>query len=514
MAGGRLLLLLVGLVALLTGCAPPLSQREARATAEAGGCWPLGVDQPITPLPASAVPTVVAYVACTPLPGTPTATVRPTLTPTAVPPPTPPPAFAKGGLATLGQAPGTATLRSRAVHTPALALHPRDGRAVVAWLSWGAGLDAYAGDVWVRVQGKNGDWTVAQTANTSPVKSSLGGLGITWTISDELIVAYGDGGWEGSAALWTATSRDGGETWGASERLGQGQIDDLASDAAGQLHAVVLEGAEVVSGRLRYGVRAAGGGTWRWSSVGPGAAYNARLALLPLPGGGLRRFILAADATDSTRLTLWSSDDGERWSGRAMPLGRYLAQEHPTATDLLAVPRPGSEGLVAVAWSQPNGPGDVAGGVFATLSLDGGVTWGAEERIAQHRSDGSFGDGNGGQIGGFEPSLGYDAGTDRLAVSWVEDDLNRAEGRAASSTDRVVRTLLAARELTMEATTWRFAVTPEGDGDAPPQLTPWGVRGWLAAGGRWLVAVDERNRVAQVQASPLQLAALLAQGGP
>lgn len=512
----RLLLLLVLVLGLLGGCTAPLSQGEARATAEAGGCWPLGLDQPLTPVPRPAVPTVVAYPACTPLPGTPTATVRPTLTPSPAPAPTPPPAFATGGLETLGQLPGTATLRSRAIHTPVLALQPRDGRVAVGWLAWGGGLDAYQGDVWVRVQGQSGDWLTAQTANTGPVKASLGGLGLTWTISDELVVAYGDGGWEGSAALWSVTSRDGGETWGAPERLGQGQIDDLTSDAQGQLHAVVIEGSEVVSGRLRYGVRAAGGGVWRWSSVGPEAAYNARLALLPLPGGGLRRFVLVSDAADSTRLTLWTSDDGERWSSRPMPLGRSLAQEHPTATDLLALPRAGSDGLVAVAWSQPNGPGPVAGGVFATLSTDGGQTWGDEEIIAQHRADGSFGDGNGGLVGGFEPSLGYDPGTERLAVSWVEDDLSRAAGRAASSTDRVVRTLLAARELTPSVTTWRFAVRPagEGEGDAPPQLTPHGVRGWLAAGGRWLLAVDERNRLAQVQASPLQLAALLTQGGP
>lgn len=50
-------------------------------------------------------------------------------------------------------------------------------------------------------------------------------------------------------------------------------------------------------------------------------------------------------------------------------------------------------------------------------------------------------------MGGFEPSLAYSRELDQLAVSWVEDDLKQA-GRSASSSNRIVRTRLAARQLT------------------------------------------------------------------
>ena len=89
------------MLAILAGCMPPLTGDQARATAVAGGCWPYGYHQPVTPapreLPRAGTPTphpyatVVAYPGCTPLPQTPTATVRPTLVPTPAPRPTPPP---------------------------------------------------------------------------------------------------------------------------------------------------------------------------------------------------------------------------------------------------------------------------------------------------------------------------------------------------------------------------------------------------------------------------------------
>ncbi|HEU4328910.1 MAG TPA: sialidase family protein [Roseiflexaceae bacterium] len=527
----HLALLVLALGLCLGGCGLPLTQAEARATAVAGGCWPLGIPQPATPLPvptsAAVTPavapaaTIAAYPACTPLPGQPTPTPRPTVVPTERPVPSPPPPPAAGA-ATLGQQPGYVTVRSRQVHTPALAVRPEDGRAAVAWISWGGGLDAYAGDVWVRAQGPAGDWYAAQTLNAGPVKSFFGGLGATWTVSDTLVVGYGDGGQDGATRLWLTRSADGGQSWDTPSLLGQGQLSDLASDAQARLHAVILapgpgvEAGSTVVGHLRYGMQLAPDAPWQWSEVPAGLSYNARLALLPLPGGGLRRLILANDALDTTRLTLWSSDDGTSWRATPMPLRRFLPVEHPTATDLLAAVRADGSGLVVAAWSQPNGPGPVAGGVFAAVSLDGGATFGPEERIAQHRSDGSFGDERGGSIGAFEPALLYEARSDRVVVSYVEDDLGRVSVRAASSTDRVVRSRLAVRDLAVEGTDWLFARTPDGPDDSAPALTTWGVRGWLLgeAGHAWLVQVDERQQGARVEAAPFALASLAAPGAP
>lgn len=519
-----LISILSSMTLLLTACAPPLTLPAARATALAGGCWPFGADQPPTPTQAARVrpgtptpspqPTVRAYPACTPLPGTPTATLRPTATARPRVLPTPPPARLAGGVVELGQQPGTATVRSRQVHTPALAIRPQDGRAAVAWYVWGAQVEAsYAGDLWVRVQDRQGRWAAAQTLNAAPIGGFLGGLGITWTVSETLAVLYGAGGQGGDWGVRLSERRDGDTAWTTTLVAPQGQAEALTSDAAGTLHALLLVGPGGVVGQARYGTRVVGG-AWVWHDLPHTVGYNGQLALLPQAGGGLRRFVLlnAAEETPPTGapLTLYWSDDGVVWQTRAVALGRYLAQEHPTATSLVAAQRPDGTGVVAMAWSQPNGPGAVAGGVFATVSLDGGQHWGDEERIAQHRADGSFGDAGGGQIGGFEPSLAYDRATDHLAVSWVEDDLSRTAARTTSTTNRVVRTLLATRALTPDAP-WRFAVTPTGAADAPPQLTAWGVRGhlWGSADGRWawLTQVNERNRQARVGAQPLLLRA-------
>ena len=153
------------------------------------------------------------------------------------------------------------------------------------------------------------------------------------------------------------------------------------------------------------------------------------------------------------------------------------------------------------------------------MSLDGAASWGAVETIAQHRADARFTDDptDPAYLGGFEPALAYDAGTDRLAVSWIEDDLSRRDARDVSRSNRSVRTLLAARDLVPGAA-WEFAVTPSGAPDAPPQLTEWGQRGALrgSADGRWqwMTIIDERNLQARIFAQPVSLTAVLAQGVP
>jgi len=153
------------------------------------------------------------------------------------------------------------------------------------------------------------------------------------------------------------------------------------------------------------------------------------------------------------------------------------------------------------------------------VSLDGAASWGAVETIAQHRADARFTDDptDPAYLGGFEPALAYDAGTDRLAVSWIEDDLSRRDARDVSRSNRSVRTLLAARDLVPGAA-WEFAVTPSGAPDAPPQLTEWGQRGALrgSADGRWqwMTIIDERNLQARIFAQPVSLTAVLAQGVP
>ncbi len=523
---------------LLSACMPPLTAEQARATAVAGGCWPYGYDQPITPAPAEPVragtptpspqPTVVAYPACTPLPNTPTATIRPTRVPTPAPRPTPPPPALKGGREVIGQQPGSATPWARSTRTPSLAIRPQDGRAAVAWLSWGGGPDVYAGDVWVRVQGESGRWMDSQTLNRAPVKSFFGGLGATWTVSDTIAVAYGRGEFDGDTRIYVAASSDAGASWGAPETTGlRGRVVSLKSDSTGTLYLLALvDGSS--DGQTGYPVlaRRAPGGAWKVSShIVQHRYYSGDLALIEPVGQAPQVFAILTDAsgvpgTPRSAVTLAASrNGGETWQARDLYDTNQVSAGMVVATSVTAGQRPDGSIVVAAAWSQTPGPGPVAGAVQARVSLDGGASWGTVETIAQHDAQARFTDDqtDPAYLGGFEPALAYDAGTDRLAASWIEDDLSRRDARDASSSNRSVRTLLAARNLVPGAS-WEFAVTPSGAPDAPPQLTEWGQRGalWGSSDGRWqwITIIDERNLQARILAQPVSLTAVLAQGTP
>lgn len=529
----RLLMLLPFL--LLYGCMPSLTADQARATAVASGCWPYGYDQPLTPVPAEPVragtpapspqPTVVAYPACTPQPGIPTATVRPTRIPTPPPRPTPPPPALTDGREIIGQHPGYATPWARSTRTPSLAIRPQDGRAVVAWLAWGGGPDADAGDVWVRAQGESGRWMNSQTLNRAPVKRFFGGLGATWTVSDTIAVAYGGGAFKGDTRIYVAVSHDAGASWGVPETTGlRGRVISLKSDAAGTLYLLVLVDGPA-DGQYGYPVlaRRAIGGEWIVSArIASGLQYSGDLAILEPAGQAPHLYAILTDwdraggRFPSTVTLAVSTDGGAAWAVRPLNDVAQVREEAIVATSVTAAQRPDGSILVAAAWSQTPGPGPAAGAVQARVSLDGGASWGAVETIAQHEAQARFTDDptDPAYLGGFEPALAYDAGSDCLAASWVEDDLSRRDDRDASSSNRSVRTLLAARTLVPGAS-WQFAVTPGGVPDAPPQLTGWGLRGalWGSADGRWqwLTIVDERNLQARILAQPVSLTAVLAQ---
>lgn len=519
------------LALLLAGCALPPTPEQARATAQAGGCWPYGADQPAptTPIAGTPQPTATAFPACTPQPGTPTATVRPTHVPTPPPLPTAPPALLAGGRATLGQQPGTATPWARATRSPALAVRAHDGRAAAAWLVWGAGPDQYAADLWVRVQSPQGGWGMGQTLNPTPIKSFFGGLAISWAPSDTLAVAYGMGNWAGDTRIFLASSADNGASWAPPENTGlRGRVLGLKSDAQGGLYLLALaDGPAEGGGQYGYASlawRAPGEGWQIARRIVGGIQYSGELALLEPPGRAPQLYAIFTNG-DSMRgvfpsvVTLaGSADGGQHWDTTRLNTSKQASAGAVIATSVTAALRADGSVLVAGAWSHIPGPGPAAGAVQANLSLDGGRSWGGVETIAQHRADARFTDDpvDPALVGGFEPSLAYDAATDRLAAAWVEDDLSRRDARDVSSSNRSVRTLLAARALGAEGR-WQFAITPNEAADIPPQLAGWGQRGalWADAGGRWhwLTIIDERNFQARVSAQPLALAALLAQSG-
>lgn len=481
----------------LTACAAPLTTGQARATAVVSGCWPYSVHQPDTPEPPPTVrpgmpipsprPTVVAYAECTPQPGTPTATVRPTRTPKPIPPPTPPAAPPLSGSHEIGQPPGKNTnLR--------LAIQP-DGRAAVAWMNWGwappeNGPD---GQVFVRVQGTSGSWGMAQTLTRQPVNGGVGGVGIAATLSGTLVVAWGDG----QGSIWTAESRDLGESWSQPAQIGTFafQVIVLEGDALGGLHLLALT---PDPHQLRYAYRAPAGVAWTASDPPfSGEHFGGELAVLNRADGGVRRFVVARLGGT---VSLARSDNGRTWTPIPLELGRFMSEPNPDKVSVMAASRPAGD-LVAVAWSQYS-----AGGVFMQFSTDGGLTWGREERVAQHQRDGSCyaGESGEGLPCGYWPSMAYDAASDSLAIGWVEIVRNRLPDR---------RMVLAARLLSETDGGWRFVIAPDEGANEPPVLSPWGWQGTLygTAAGRyaWLILIDMRNEQNRVEARQIELPALL-----
>lgn len=516
------------LLVLLCGCQAPLTEGAARATAIVGGCWPYGVQQPL-PTPtvagvvtptvlagtptATSVPTAAIYPTCTPVPGTPTLTPLPPPTRTPIPARTPQVPAAIGGPQEIGDPAGFVTAWGRMIWNPVLAAHPRAPIAAIAWISYGSTTAEIDGQVWVRVQQPSGSWSPAQTVNLDPVATFYGGAGIAFTPDGSLHVIYGGGGngEDGDDQIFLVTSTDLGSTWSQPEAVPwRGSVRSLTSDSAGGLH-LLLVMPERDGGDAAYAYRAPGAATWQVQEyLGGMRQVSGWLSLLERPDGTIRRFVLlnSRDDHEFAHMTVLWSDDGQRWERQALETDRYLSGEQMVATSLLVAPR--GAGLIAAAWSQPPGPGHARGGAYAVISTDGGATWSREEVIAQHEADGRLFDDDGrGLPGGFEPALVYDAATDLLVVSWVEEDIARRGEQYGAH----MRTLLAARALDA-AGTWRYAITPDRDPEqTPPVLASWGWRGalWGRSDGRahWLLMVTEANDQHRIVVRPLRLTALV-----
>jgi hypothetical protein len=543
------LLLLPALALLLSGCGE-ISPVMARQTAITGGCWPDGIYQPVTPtINATAAlsetmvqPTnVLVYPPCTPLPGTPSRTASPTRTATLIPQPTAQALVnVLQGAAEIGDQPGYASART-------MALSPDGSVIAVGYISWGANRldDSSDGRVWTRVRSPKGIWTPLQTLNISPVKKFFGGVALAIDAQGTVYGVFGAGGINGDSGLYLVESHDYGLSWSQPQPVGvdgaappvaeqaatatplptvttgpsqpsptarppstdytaegmDGGALALRVDAHGGLHLLYLSSAGGY--HVGYSYRAPSGSWQRYERFQGGEQYGAQMDVVSLPDGTVQRFVLVKDGGNGAHITLYRSEDGQNWQGKQMETRRFLNSETVIATSVVTVPR-GESALVAVAWSQY-----AAGGVFAQISLDGGESWSREEQIAQHQSGGNLFDGDGkGLLAGFEPSLAYDAVSDRLVASWVELDLGPRP--------ILGRTLLSMRPLTPNTSAsdapWLYAITPESD-DSPPQLSSMGLRGALfgSADGRahWLLTLDERNEEFRVEARPVNITGLL-----
>ncbi len=526
-----LIWLILSLAGLLSGCNTRVTAVQARATATITGCWPYGVKQPqptptvavlptVTTVPGgmpttTSAPATVIYPTCTPAPGTPTLMPVPTHLPTPIPVRTPQVPAAIGGPQEIGDPPGMVSTWGRFTRSPVLAFHPQRRTVVVAFLAFGATNDPYNGDVFVRVQQPSGVWNELQSVNTAPVKSFYGGLGLTVTPDGVIHLVYGGGDNDGDSNLYLVDSHDDGLTWSLPRAIADldGRVVSLVGDAQGGLHLLVVQPASE-GDAAAYAQLPAGAASWQITKHILGMRQlTGELQLLPRPNGGVRRYALvnSRDDHDVPHVMLLWSDDGVSWQQRAMELNQYYPDEQPIPVSLLVAQR--GPGLLAVAWGQTPGPGHARSGAFMQISTDGGVTWSREEIIAMHTSDGEISMNGGMTMGGFEPALVYDATTDMVIASWVEDDFSK---RTPDLRGSHIRTVVSGRSLTPQGT-WRYAVTPDtAETMQPPVLAGWGNRGalWGTADGRthWLVTVDERNEQHRVTAQPIRLTAIFDAG--
>ena len=538
------------LAGLLGACQAPLAVEQQRATAVSGGCWPYGYDQPLpnrtpyvrygtaTPSP-TPLPTAVPYPACTPAPLTPTVTPKPTATLTPRPPRTPVPASVVGGPIEIGS-------QSGYVGASTLALHPMRHTVAVAWFANGSTFDdSRDGQVWVKVERADHTWSPLQTVNTGYLgKAGYGGLAMAVGYDGAVYLVYGVGGGDDHRVLM-AESHDDGMTWSMPAALDSidadaappeatatatatpqhsptvdpaatptlepdddatsvsgdaqnGAVVALAADPNGGLH-LLYRLRSIAGTQIGYAYRAPNESFWRVSSPGGGTQHHGALGLLAQPDGRVKRFV--ALQTDNA-ITLSSSLDGVAWDRVSLPVGQYLASEEIFTMTMVVAPR--GPGLVAVTWGQY-----ARGGVFAAVSLDGGVTWSEEERIAQHNANGAAfeSQGGGSKRSGFDPWVVYDATTDQLAVSWVEMD--------RSPRPRTFTTMYAVRALAdVTVPLWRYGVSPATiDNERPPTLGPVGYRSRLygAPDGQAhaLLGVDPTNAQQAVYVQPLVLPGLL-----
>lgn len=401
----RLLRLVVWpcLVALLAGCAPPLTYADTVATAQAGGCWP---GNALPPAPATITPAgqPAAYPRCTPAPGE-----------TQLPWPTRLPARAQFPTMLPVNQPGSTVMQTimqlpDAILSVDVAVHPLSGDPAVAAIA--APLTSTGGPhAFVRsYDGRTRTWGALQNLD-------IGAAAIGQHRFRSIALAVsGDGTitavWGATAhpvyGLWASISRDGGASWAAPEHLADNVFGvlDVAATLDGQVAVLALQREPVAP----IVITRAGDGTWStpdripvqsaWYGssgslvlVGEGAA--ARLVALttgfgPAPGV----VFLAARALHANTWHVVSrrvdAAAGERLAGNVRGLSAGS----------------GTSALVAFSFAILGAPG-----AYALVSNDAGASWGEIERMtpAEHAAHGAA---------PFS-ALAYDPAARRLAALWT-----------------------------------------------------------------------------------------------
>jgi hypothetical protein len=422
-----------------------------------------------------------------------------------------------------------------------LAIDPQDSyRVAIAWSSWGWFWAQDHGNFWVRAMRPNGEWGTARTVNPEPVYKVMGGIQIAILPDRTIVAAFSDG-----SGIFLVESTD-GEHWshpspiqgvtegvptplptplptdtaapaatpsaaptapptpttappGAADLPGTLAVQHLESDPDGGLHLLFLGSDGSDSYYPSYAYRPPGGSAWfNRGRILPGKQIRSDLGVAKLADGRILRVIVTV-SDHGDEVIILTSDDGQSWSKSLAPLNRWFPERANLPTVQVA-PR-GDTAIIIVTWQQY-----AAGGVFATVSTDGGTTWSAEERLAQHTEDAALYRGDEMQTVGWGPTTAYDPATDRVAAIWYEWPI------AQGDHEKLARTWLSWREAGSPPLdgTWMAGVSPETAGRTHPiPLSPVGYRGRLfqrpGSGIAWVLAENARNRQYRLMVRRLQL---------
>lgn len=450
MRTGTPLIIVVFLVSVLAGCASPMTQTDAQATATIAGCWPGNIAPravTVTPDPrfiapspiatatseptVTRLPTTTPYPRCTPGPGE-TLVPWPTPVPPRPPYPTLEPKLRQGGSdeQNVLQLPGH-TYRLK------IATHPTEGWAVVGIMQrFGESTDPIQS--FVRVFNPTTQkWSAAQQVDVGPSSNDDDRFGSTVVgITGDRVVhtVFGasdqeqaaDGTITTPASLWASDSADYGASWSPPYQIAQNcwVADDMATTAGGWIVVTAncfTRSGSGVDGAPTMIVRRPDG-TWLDPvRVFTPAWYSAEGAVVIVGDGDDARAIALRFGKLGSRngkvylISKRLADPGDTWQVQerdiTVPYGDTGERHYHPSGLVFPQTRPDGSATTGVVFMWT---GAYITGAYALVSLDGGQSWGLTEPIV---FDGRDPRASGYQIQWVAPA--YDPAANRLIAIWT-----------------------------------------------------------------------------------------------
>ncbi|HEX6291301.1 MAG TPA: hypothetical protein VFZ66_19110 [Herpetosiphonaceae bacterium] len=372
----------------LTACGYP-SPVQLQATAQVAGCWPYGFPRPnptrtpvgvptpsVTPTTATAMPT------CTPAPETPTLTptIPPTLTPWTRPTDRPP-------LDTTSQLINVSNMPGADSHA-AVALHPSEGWAALAWVNVPPDAPDQA-VVYVKAQdARTKAWRRGVSVTTQPAYGFASHPDLAIDEQGHIHAFFG----QDPLKPHYSRSTDGGQTWTEPEALPlpagyapNALYGRIAVDPAGHLHVFyALETGAPDSFayiHLQRPADADPGTPWHVDTgIFPGEKHvRLAIAFVPLANGQVRTVaVTGCNRGCGAAQPIVATQEGSRpWRVATIPGATdRMPEQNINWTSALSFRDRSGQQQVCIAWGNY-----AASGTFASCSRDGGRSWGAAETI-------------------------------------------------------------------------------------------------------------------------------------